>query len=386
MRIIKALLPLLIFIALALYLRHQHSLLTESLINALQYLPSLLILFAIFISLHFNQIRVLAYVIILIALYYCIEYQLLGNEMKLTLFSTFIPILIWLLSLIKEKSVLSIKALPVYLLLISTLLFSLWLIREQPLWVNSYLLVPWLPFDTKNLFEISHTALLIFNIIFLLILIQLYNEPNQKNVTALAILIIVLISTNKTLSSYEFIIMISTGLLLCIFCILQESWKMAYLDELTQLPGRRALMQKLRSIVGLYSIAMVDIDFFKKFNDKYGHDVGDLALIKVAQTLKKVSGGSAYRYGGEEFTIVFSNKSTEQTFDALEKIRLTLAESPFELPQKALKKNQKSKVNITISIGLSDSIGISNVHDTMKNADKALYKAKKKGRNRIEIT
>ncbi len=386
MRIVKAILPLLIFIALALYLRHQHSSLPESLIEALQYLPPLLMLFAIIIALHFDQIRVLTFIIILVAVYYCIEQQLLDNQIKLTLFSTFTPILLWLLGFIKEKNILSIKALPVYLLLTSTLLVSLWLIREQPLWIDRFLITSWLPFNLPNFNAFSDTTLVIFGAIFLLMLIRLYSKPDQKNVTALALLFIVFICTIQTMSPHDFIIIISTGLLLCIFCILQESWKMAYLDELTQLPGRRALTQKLRSIVGLYSIAMVDIDFFKKFNDKYGHDVGDLALIKVAQTLQKVSGGSAYRYGGEEFTIVFPNKSAEQTIDALETIRLNLAESQFQLPEKVLKKNQKPTVKITISIGVSDSIDINTAQETMKQADNALYKAKKKGRNRIEIT
>lgn len=85
---------------------------------------------------------------------------------------------------------------------------------------------------------------------------------------------------------------------------------MAYQDELTSLPGRRALKEYLLKLGSEYTIAMFDIDHFKKFNDTHGHDVGDQVLRMVASKLATVSGrGKSFRYGGEEFTLVFSEKS-----------------------------------------------------------------------------
>src|SRR5439155_9485473 len=85
-----------------------------------------------------------------------------------------------------------------------------------------------------------------------------------------------------------------------IVALLQESHQLAFRDELTGLPGRRALDERLRALRGRYALAMVDVDHFKKFNDTHGHDVGDQVLKLVAGRLAEVGGGGiAYRYGGE---------------------------------------------------------------------------------------
>ena len=92
---------------------------------------------------------------------------------------------------------------------------------------------------------------------------------------------------------------------LCI-SLAHEGFHMAFRDELTGLPGRRALNEKLQRMGRIYTLAMADVDHFKVFNDTHGHDVGDQVLRMVAAQLRRVSGGGhAYRYGGEEFTLVF---------------------------------------------------------------------------------
>jgi diguanylate cyclase (GGDEF)-like protein len=89
--------------------------------------------------------------------------------------------------------------------------------------------------------------------------------------------------------------------------VLQDSYRMAFHDELTGLPGRRALNERLMGLDDHYAIAMIDVDHFKLFNDSWGHEVGDQVLKLVASRLQRVGGGGrAYRYGGEEFTIVFA--------------------------------------------------------------------------------
>ena len=88
--------------------------------------------------------------------------------------------------------------------------------------------------------------------------------------------------------------------------VIETAYAMAFQDELTSLPARRALNTALPGLGKRYAIAMLDIDFFKKFNDRFGHDVGDQVLCMVASHLNRVGGGGrSFRYGGEEFTILF---------------------------------------------------------------------------------
>lgn len=383
MKIIKITFPLLIVTILAFYAKQYYSQLPPSLSNALQYFPPLLILFATAITLHFNQIRILSYLIIISALYFLLNYDILNDSFKFTLFATFIPLLLLVTILIKQQSVFTIRALPFYLIYVAALVFALWLIREQPQWATHYLTNQWLPDRYFDWTQISQSSLLIMLITFICLIALTSIRQDQSSVTGVAVLIIVSIGLHYKTQDSDLIILTSAGLILCLINVLQESWSMAYLDELTQLPGRRAMREKLQSLLGVYSLAMVDIDFFKKFNDSYGHETGDDALRMIAAKLQNVTGGgSVYRYGGEEFTIVFTNKSVDQVKEHLEKLRQNIADSPFVVNRRSKQRKNKS-VKITISIGVADSIDINTAEETLKKADKALYKAKKKGRNCI---
>ena len=185
------------------------------------------------------------------------------------------------------------------------------------------------------------------------------------------------------------------ALLLVLIFILRNSFHLAYRDELTGLAGRRALREQMDKLSSRYSIAMLDIDFFKKFNDRYGHDVGDQVLKMVAEYIGKAGGGSkAYRYGGEEFTLVFSGRDVADVKPTLDALRETIAEAAFTVrgknrPKIKSKKSVKTasarnSVKITVSIGVAGSHGTENTpEEVIKIADKALYRAKKKGRNRV---
>ena len=105
---------------------------------------------------------------------------------------------------------------------------------------------------------------------------------------------------------------------------------MAYRDQLTGLSARRALNEALQRVGGQYTVAMVDIDHFKKFNDRYGHDIGDQVLRMVAAKLAEVGGGGrAFRYGGEEFTILFPGRAVDESLPYLERIRKAVEETRF---------------------------------------------------------
>ena len=175
---------------------------------------------------------------------------------------------------------------------------------------------------------------------------------------------------------------------------IESSHALAFIDDLTGLPGRRALERTLQNLGGQYTLAMVDIDRFKKFNDKYGHDAGDEVLRMVASQLRDVSGGGrAFRYGGEEFTVVFPGRDMDEVTEHLESLRLEIADHPFVLraPDRPSKRPKKPKrgggrggVKVTISIGAAQRTDkASDTSAVLKNADKKLYQAKRNGRNRL---
>lgn len=171
----------------------------------------------------------------------------------------------------------------------------------------------------------------------------------------------------------------------------------SYVDELTALPGRRAYNERCSMLSDLYTIAMTDIDHFKNFNDTYGHDTGDEVLKLVAKIISSVGGGGkAFRFGGEEFVIIFDGLAKEDAVEFLEEIRKDLEETPFvvrnkETRSKYEKTGKKPKpesaktVKITMSIGAGDSKNEKNPEKVMKKADTALYKAKNAGRNQVVV-
>jgi diguanylate cyclase (GGDEF)-like protein len=140
---------------------------------------------------------------------------------------------------------------------------------------------------------------------------------------------------------------------------------------------------------------MVDVDHFKKVNDNHGHDVGDQVLRMVSTCLRRVSGGGrAYRYGGEEFAVIFANKDSDRAIPHLEELREKIAQAGFTLrgrkrpkkkPESPTKKNTgNAKFQVTVSIGVAArNEKQTNPEQVIKAADQALYKAKKGGRNRV---
>jgi GGDEF domain-containing protein len=206
--------------------------------------------------------------------------------------------------------------------------------------------------------------------------------------------------------------------------IVETSYLLAYHDELTTLPSRRAFHDALTRLEPPFSIAMVDIDHFKRCNDIYGHDTGDQVLRLVASRLARVAGGGqAYRCGGEEFAILFPGKTTADVLEHLEKLRADIEASRLRLRgpdrrQEARGPDRRSQrthgralsgrastgrastgqairqlsraapaneLSVTASMGVATSKGENrSAEEVVKAADKALYRAKAGGRNRIE--
>ena len=246
------------------------------------------------------------------------------------------------------------------------------------LWLNpSWLATAGITWSPLNL-----GSMLLWLLVFVTLLWWFIRHNRRRTFDALLVLLMLLVLVHVSAAARDLVVI--AGLLSLVFSALQKSWHLAYVDELTGLPGRRALQEKLQRSLGIYALAMVDVDHFKKFNDTYGHDVGDDVLRMIAAKINQVTGGGkAYRYGGEEFTIVFNNHSGKEIKEHLQAVIDAVADTPFVVNRR---KNQKPKtVQVTISIGLTDSINKANTEATIKTADQALYTAKKKGRNRLQL-
>ena len=168
----------------------------------------------------------------------------------------------------------------------------------------------------------------------------------------------------------------------------EYQYKLATVDGLTELYNHRYFQDTLRKQIDLskrygqpFSLIIVDIDFFKKFNDTYGHQAGDAVLKQVAQTLKKNSRTTDYvcRYGGEEMSIILPNTTAEEVLSNANRILNAVAEKPFHL-------NATETGHVTISVGVATfPDNAQTAQELIEYADKGLYYAKEHGRNQVGI-
>jgi diguanylate cyclase (GGDEF)-like protein len=297
-----------------------------------------------------------------------------------------------LFSLIKDRAIISIHGFYRLLTLsIAGVVTFFWLSASETIiaFVQDYFGIELVKQVVRVEFPIALCSLIIFwrafvkvdlviSAVFITLLIWLLH---QYHVTDLPIVLTILL-----LSLYYLLV------------IVIDAYSLAYRDDLTGLPSRRALNQLALSLGSKYTVAMLDIDHFKKFNDTYGHDIGDQVLKLVAKKIGGVKGGGkAFRYGGEEFTIVFKRKNIEQALTELEAVRQAIQDYKIVIrhPQRktkqerSIKKGSKSSdfktVSVTISIGAAVRESKQSFEQTLKCSDQALYKAKKKGRNNVSI-
>jgi diguanylate cyclase (GGDEF)-like protein len=184
--------------------------------------------------------------------------------------------------------------------------------------------------------------------------------------------------------------------LIVLVSVLETVFKHAYRDGLSDLPARRRLDDTRRSLSRRYAIAMLDVDHFKRFSDRYGHATGDEVLKMIAARAGRIRGGRSFRYGGEEFVVVFTRRAAERAEAAMEAFRRDLARTPFVIrkpprPARTRKRpsartrtmGNRQKARVTVSIGLAAADRRRKAANVLKAADKALYKAKRSGRNRL---
>ena len=376
------------------------------------YLPYPVLITAMLLSLSFNQTR-LFFVLYLTAIFLVL---ILGDVEPPAYFSPidqfkFIQLvfLLYLVAVVfflysKERGVLTLQGILRLMLCTALPLIPLWLAGEHSFIGTDWLSITLFPLEISQKLPLPDVTVASYLVAMLILMSSLFFRPGVVESSYFGLL------SGAGLALYYFPVMgrveyiFTVALLIVLVFILRNSFHLAYLDELTGLQGRRALREQMNKLGNAYSIAMIDIDLFKKFNDRYGHDVGDQVLKMVASHIAKTAGGSrAYRYGGEEFTLVFSGKTVDDAKPYLESLRESIAEAGFIVRDKKRpkyitagnatgSKNKPAKkpgatrkpVKITVSIGVSDNHRTGNSpEEVLKIADKALYRAKKKGRNRI---
>jgi diguanylate cyclase (GGDEF)-like protein len=257
--------------------------------------------------------------------------------------------------------------------------------------------------------RVPQPALLVFVAALSLLLVRLFQRHRATDSGMFWALIATWLGfqaggAGKTGSAY-----FGTAALVLASSIVENSYSLAYQDELTGLSSRRAFNDALLRLKHPYAIAAVDIDHFKRINDNFGHDTGDQVLRLVASRLSRVSGGGeAFRVGGEEFTILFPGRTAKDVTDHLDLLRMNIESSSFRIrtgeerrkaPRDSDRRSAGSRktkkgtaptdtqpgtVSMTVSIGIAESQPKLRAEEVIEQADQALYRAKQGGRNRIE--
>ncbi|HWC74513.1 MAG TPA: GGDEF domain-containing protein [Gemmatimonadales bacterium] len=353
---------------------------------------------ALLLGWRFNRSRlVFAIALLALAEYVLISAPPQGTQTERLFFHalTFLlPINLALVALLPERGTLTAAGLLRWVLLGVQVVIVAFLAKTFPTQTLNFLTTRLLPARWFGWTPVKQPAIIAFAAIGALLVMAWLREP-QSPVRGYAyslIAVFAALSWRATGPGQE--IWLGTAGLILVIAVIEASYLMAYRDGLTELPGRRALNEALPRLSGQFTVAMVDVDHFKRFNDTYGHDAGDHVLRLVAARLAQApGGGTAYRYGGEEFALVYPGKGAEECLPHLEELRQTVETSRFTMRRRFRPRNKgkvdksrktKQAITITVSIGVAErNHRHANPDQVVLAADKALYRAKEAGRNRV---
>jgi diguanylate cyclase (GGDEF)-like protein len=372
-------------------------------------LPYVVLGLAGMLCVYFNRARAFTAACAFMVMYYLIEAHMrasLAGATTLfiyTAMSVLLPVTLMLLIFLPERGLRNKYG----MLMVSTvplgLMLALIIHHTYPEAVWTRVINTWLPIHPFTNYMLSVPASMAFVLAGMAGLFRLIRHDSEYD----AMLVVLVVTGLVALVRFDLprmpMVMFSVAGITLVVSLLRSSHEMAYRDDLTGLLGRRAFNERLKGLGRGYVIAMLDVDHFKNFNDTYGHDVGDDVLKMVARQIARVKGGGiAYRYGGEEFAIVFPGRDIEDCRSCLEDVRRAvenyrmLVRNRKQRPQarnvaeerrgrRTTQRDGKS-VSVTISIGVSAPKNRQNsVAEVLKAADAALYKAKQNGRNCLAV-
>lgn len=390
MKVLQSLFPILILLLGSLYGYQKYDQLPVSATIGITYLTHMLALIVAGLSIRFSRSSLFFYILLVAMTNLVLRFGWAGDELGYGLLSAFVPLLLVVLTLLPDRGIISVKAIPAYAILLVVSAFSTVVVMTSPAWATQLVLSDWLPPQYFDWTSQSQSVLIVsFAALYVMLTLSILN-PSLHVSAGFGVLFMLVIQLHFGDRGGSLNVFTSAALLMCLYAIMQETWRMAYIDELTGLPGRRALREKFQKISGSYTVAMLDVDHFKKFNDTFGHDAGDAVLRMIASKMTRVTGGGLpYRYGGEEFSIIFTGKGSRESVRHLEALREEIANKPFIIRRVGRRANdnrtapvENNSVKVTVSIGFADSVGKeSTPWDILKRADQALYRAKGKGRN-----
>jgi diguanylate cyclase (GGDEF)-like protein len=377
-------------------------LLPASRLELVEIAPYVVAALGMFLAVHFHRSRPFFILLLLLVFYWQCRSVPIADTKSLTAegvfqgFALLLPANITFFCFLRERGILSTagRLRLIFLIMQGSLAAWLFLYRYhdlQPYIGRRFFNLEF--FDSLNL---PQPALLVTATGFLLMGLRSLRRQSPIDIGFLGALIALFIACNWLAIPYVATVYCTAAALIIALSILQDSYNMAFRDDLTALPSRRALNESMLGLGRSYAIAMVDVDHFKKFNDTHGHDVGDQVLKMVAKKLMAVGGGGkAYRYGGEEFTILFHRRRAAETITHLEELRRAIADYRLFIrtPERE-KENRQGKgqrgsggegtwVSVTVSMGVAESDEFMTPADVIRAADKALYRAKHKGRNQV---
>ena len=306
-----------------------------------------------------------------------------------------LPVNLSLVALLPERGTVTPGGLLRWALLIAQVVLVAFVAKSYPAEVGGILRTRFLPAALTRWTPIAQPAMLAFLGSGALLVAAWMGEPVSSPVRGyLFALVATFAGLSAPAEGFGHVLWFATAVLILVVAVIESSYLMAYRDGLTELPGRRALNEALPRLSGTYSVAMIDVDHFKHFNDRWGHDAGDHVLRMVAARLAAVAGGGkAYRYGGEEFAMLFGGKTADECLPHLEELRETIETSRFSMrrrfrsrkkPAAPKGRRTREQIVITVSIGVAERDSRhSNADQVIAAADKALYRAKEAGRNRV---
>jgi len=403
--LLRRLFPAVVLLLVAIFIREPAIGLRPEYQQLLNWMPYVTLGIAMLLCVNYNRARVFTVSLALIITYYFIQTELQTslNEFRAlfiyTCISVLIPLMLFLFFFLPERGlrnrygILIVAVVPV-LLIVCLVVFKMAPEATIDVNINKY----FQPRAFEN-YLLSLNVIIIYCVVFVVGLYRLCKTNDEYFVALLSALIFSFITLAYFGWQKISVIMLSFVGVSMIVSLLRGAHDMAYRDDLTGLPGRRALNERLKGLGKRYVLAMADVDHFKNFNDTHGHDIGDDVLKMVAQNIAKVKGGgTAYRYGGEEFCIVFAGKDIEYSKPYLEAVRKDIEAYRMELrdtrhrpkstdnAKERRGRRSKARAGKTVSVTISIGVAAPNekhlkVDEVLKAADTALYKAKQNGRN-----
>ena len=309
----------------------------------------------------------------------------------------FVPLNLALLCMLPERGIFNVHELQRLGVLAAEILFTLWVIYAPATRITAWAISPFVETTLFAATPIRQLGWLVFTLAITASLAAWTLRRSPLDIAFTGAIAAFAFAMHFVGEPNAFAVYLVAAALVFIVALLQDTFRMAFRDELTGLPSRRNLNERMMGLGRRYTIAMCDVDHFKKFNDTHGHDLGDQVLKMVAAKLDEVKGGgTAYRYGGEEFTVLFPGKDIEHAKPHLEALRTAIeaykiaarARGRPEKPEPATRRRgtfrEANPVSVTISIGVAErNAELATPEDVIKAADKALYRAKDKGRNQV---